>query len=193
MHITGEAILLLVQYSYWIVLAAALFGGEELIMFFSILAGHGLLDIWKVALFGFFGILVSDIFWFFIARTALFESIKNKARGNFLYKHASNIILKFSHQNDFIYILLTKFLYGLRIISIFRVSRKKKEFWRFLIIDSSAILIWSSIMLSIGWVIGKLFFTAINVFSEIHKLIFLALGVMIALYIIESIIKHYLD
>ncbi|MBS3091560.1 VTT domain-containing protein [Candidatus Pacearchaeota archaeon] len=193
MNTLGVIILLLVQYSYWIVSLAALLGGEELLIFFSILSGHGLLSIWAVAVIGFLGILISDIFWFFIARTKTFERLKNKSKRYALYKHATNIIKKFSHENDFLYLLFTKFLYGLRIISVLRVSRRKKSFWMFLLLDALAILIWSAIMLSLGWFIGNTFFTAINIFEDLHKIALLAISVIVALYVVESVIKKKLQ
>src|SRR3989338_11494329 len=193
MNTLGVIILLLVQYSYWIVSLAALLGGEELLIFFSILSGHGLLSIWAVAVIGFLGILISDIFWFFIARTKTFERLKNKSKRYALYKHATNIIKKFSHENDFLYLLFTKFLYGLRIISVLRVSRRKKSFWMFLLLDALAILILSAIMLFRSWFIGNTFFTAINIFEDLHKIALLAISVIVALYVVESVIKKKLQ
>lgn len=193
MNLTGDIILLLIKYSYWVVLACALLGGEELIVFFSILAGHGFINIGKVAIYGFIGILLSDIFWFWIARAGFVESLKQSVKRHYIYKHANAVIERFSHKHDLIYLASTKFLYGLRIISIVKVSRRGSKFWDFVLNDSLAILIWGSIMLTIGWVVGKTFFTTINLFDEIHKIIILALGLIAVLYVAESIVKKSLQ
>jgi len=194
MHLTGEVILLLLKYSYWVVLACALFGGEELIIFFSILAGHGFLTIWKVALIGFFGILISDVFWFIFARSNFADKFREKVRHHFLYRHASSIIEKFSHKHDYIYLALTKFLYGLRIVSIIKVSRRKKDsVWKFILNDSFAIITWGVIMLSLGWLAGRSFFYTINIFDDLHKIIILALGLIVVLYFLEAVVKKMLQ
>lgn len=193
MQLTGEVILLLLSYSYLVVLVSAILGGEELIIFFSILAGHGLLSIWKVALVGFLGILASDIFWFLLARSSVASKLKDKVKGHFLYKHTNAVVERFSHKHDYVYLVLTKFLYGLRIVSIVKVSRRGGTFSKFILNDSLAILSWAVIMLSIGWGVGKLFFTTINLFDSIHKILILAVCIIVALYLVEAVIKSVLQ
>jgi membrane protein DedA with SNARE-associated domain len=178
---------------YWIILLAALFGGEELIVFFALLSGYGILNVWKVALIGFCGILVADVLWFGFARTALFDWLKKKIGKHANYKHADYLIERFSHKNNFVYLFLTKFVYGLRIVSIMRISRMKQRFVSFLIADALAIAVWSLIMVPIGFFLGKSFFSVVNVLDDANKIVILAVLMIAVIFLIEKIIRDKLD
>jgi membrane protein DedA with SNARE-associated domain len=56
-----------------------------------------------------------------------------------------------------------------------------------------AILTWGVIMLSIGWLAGHSFFYTINIFDDVNKIIALAVGLIIGLYLVEAIIKRILQ
>lgn len=198
MHVISEVILLIMKYQslvYWIILLAALLGGEELIILFALLAGYGVLNIWKVALIGFFGILVADMLWFAFARTPIFEWLKRKAKkhANGHYKHANYLVEKFSHRHDFIYLFLTKFVYGLRIISIMKVSRRRNSFFKFLSCDAPAILAWEIIVMPIGFLLGHSFFSVVNVLDDANKLVILGLLLLAVIFLVEKVIRDKLD
>jgi membrane protein DedA with SNARE-associated domain len=198
MQVISEVILLIMKYQslvYWIILLAALLGGEELIILFALLAGYGVLNIWKVSIIGFFGIIVADTLWFAFARTPIFEWIKRKAKkhANGYYKHANYLVEKFSHRHDFVYIFLTKFVYGLRIVSIMKVSRRKKSFLKFLTCDALAILAWELIVIPIGFVLGHSFFSVVNVLDDANKLVILGILLLAVLFLVEKVIRDKLD
>lgn len=196
MHIFNEILRFFILYPssmYWTVLVASLLGGEEILIFFSLLAGYGIIDIWKLSLIGFLGILVADMVWFWFARTKLFEWIKGKVKKYSHYKHANALVEKFSHKHDFVYLFLTKFVYGLRIVSIMKVSRRKKSFFKFLVCDSLAIFSWEIIVMPLGFILGKTFFSAINILDDANKLFILGLLVLAVLFLVERVIRDKLD
>ena len=196
MNIFNEILRFFILYPssmYWTVLIASLLGGEEILIFFSLLAGYGIINIWKLSLIGFLGILVADIVWFWFARTSIFELLKNKVKKYSHYKHANALVERFSHKHDFVYLFLTKFVYGLRIVSIMKVSRRGKHFFKFLISDSLAIISWGIIVMPLGFVLGRTFFSAINILDDANKLFILGLLVLAVLFLIERVIRDRLE
>ena len=61
----------------------------------------------------------------------------------------------FTRGQHFLALLITKFLYGTRIITIFYLAKERVSFWRFSWYNAIVTGIWAIVVCSIGWSAGK--------------------------------------
>lgn len=132
---------------------AALIGGEEIMIPLAFMVGTGLWDFKTLLIACFLGTLVSDTLWFLLGRhglqkTKLFKKHEDK------YKKVVEFLNKIS-KNNFIVLLVTKFLYGTRIFTILHFGVSKISKSKFLLMNSVVIMVWLPIALGIGWFAGK--------------------------------------
>ena len=134
-------------------LVGAIIGGEETILVISILSAEGLISFWTVLVFSFLGTLISDIIWFFagdlvvkLERWRLFS--KN-------FEEIAEIIRKISGRNHFRALLMTKFFYGTRILTLFHVRRDGFPFLKFVPANALVVAIWTAVIVPFGWLAGK--------------------------------------
>ncbi len=133
----------------------AIIGGEETLIFLSILASHGFLNLFYLFTFFYLGILVSDTIWYFVGKSRLFNWFVNKKIISRAYLHWDRLLNAATRRNDFQALFLTKFLYGLRLPTIMYLSRERlkiKHFFGYSLITN---FIWVSAIMLIGWYAGK--------------------------------------
>ncbi len=156
--------------------AVALIGGMEMIPFHLII------------LFGFLGIVTSDVFWFlFIKIKPLlkFSEKVSKRRRKLASKTRLGTWLPPTSLKSYI---LTKFTFGLRTWGIFYCSVHKMPLRKFIIHTSIATAIWMIVMLTLAKILGKGIFLIFKIGKGIGEVILVALVLIILItFIIEFI------
>ncbi len=132
-----------------------IFGGEETIFILSILAVQNNINFLIIIFFSYLGILVSDIIWFFLGRTKLFNWLIKRKIFSKVYYHFDKTLDKVTKGNDFKALLFTKFLYGLRIITIMYLARERMKFKQFLKYSLIIVGIWTIVVCSLGFAAGQ--------------------------------------
>ncbi|MFH0951510.1 MAG: hypothetical protein V1765_03505 [bacterium] len=167
MDLISQILLFFGNYTPVIAFLGAIIGGEETLILLSILASHGHLAIWSVFIFFYLGILVSDCLWYFIGRSRLFDwIIKRKIISN-IYLHWDKLLNAATQNSNFQALLVTKFLYGLRLPTIMYLARERITIKSFIGYSTIVNFIWVLIIATIGWTAGKGISLATNIFNNL--------------------------
>ena len=160
----------------------AIIGGEETLIFLSILASHGVLNAYYLFSFFYFGIVVSDFMWFFIGRSRIFNWLVKRRILSRIYFNWGKL-LNAATKSDFQALFTTKFLYGSRLPTIMYLSRERlkiKSFFGYSLIIN---FVWVAIIFSIGWLSGKGISLAANI-SENVVLFLILVGITLLTFTI---------
>lgn len=130
----------------------AAIGGQELILPLAFLVGQGLWSLPHLFVIAFIATILVDLMWFTLARLGRkwpwLQKITHKD-GNIkkfvqkLSKHEAGLLL------------VTKFLYGTRVVSVLYLSLDGLKMLRFLLLNMLVTLPWLSIIIAVGWLAGR--------------------------------------
>ncbi|MEI8294967.1 MAG: DedA family protein [Alphaproteobacteria bacterium] len=161
-------------WGYVAVLLGAMVEGESIILTASFLAAQGYLSISYVMLVAFLGTLFADQGLFFVGHRygagflERFPSL-NKAAGR-----AFGLLQKWGT----LYILLFRFIYGVRIISPLVIGASGIAVRRFVILNFIAAIIWTVISCMLGYMLGEVVHHVITNF-KVYQFYFLGIVVFI--------------
>ena len=175
-----------------LLIAGSIYPGEEAIIFFSILAGQDIISIWEVIIVGALGILLVDHILFWLGKSKYFSKIHQWTT----FKKGSRVFNKFlhkmHHEQPFLVLFLTKFIFGLRHISVLSISAKGMKLRKFFIYDVLAFALWAVIIIPLAWLAGRGFTLGLKIVARVEKLVLLAVIVIILLYLAEWLFKKWI-
>lgn len=176
------------DYGYWAVLIGAMIEGESLILTASALAAMGYLSISMVGLVTFFGTLIADQGIFFLGCAYGPKSLDHlRQKVTFLRPHIDKA-LSFLKRHETVYILVFRFIYGIRIISPFIIGSQGIKFKRFALFNLIAAVIWTILSCLLGYFIGTLGKSFGYTTENIGKIIFVLLvGIFVASALINRL------
>ncbi len=172
-------------------MVGAFFGGDGIILFLSSLSGQGVINFWTIILFCSLGTIFSDVMWFFIGRTQLTEKVISIKQFNRGYSKIERILTKYG-RSDFLLLLVVKFIYGIRIITIVYFSRERKSFFRFLSYNSIAVLAITVFISFLGWMAGRGIRFYVDIYENFRTAIKIIVIVLVIFLILKSVIKKWL-
>ncbi len=152
---------------------------EEVLAVTAAVSGRGDIPLWVLFVFGFFGIVIADIFWFYFIRIKplfIFANKVSKWRKKALSKSA---IGKFPPPTNLMSYMVTKTFWGLRTWGIFYCSVHGMTFKRFLLNTSITTIIWLAIFIPLARVIGKGIYFVFDLTKSIGIILTLVLIVLI--------------
>lgn len=170
---------LLQEYSSPAIFVGAFLFGETVILAATFLAAEGLWSFWEVFVLSFFGGLIADILWFLLGRYAG-GRIK---RWQWVERRYHHYVAEIEQdvEHTLYYIILFKFLYGTRIITILYTSMRRIPFLRFLLYDAIGTALLLVVIMGIGYFIWLGFPGALSGF-RIIQLTLIALLVLTVLF-----------
>lgn len=173
------------EYGYWIVFLGSLIEGESVILTAGYLASLGKLNLYLIMLIAFIGTLIADQSTFYIG---------HKYGKNFIDKYAflkknSERVNRLLHEYDAWFIMLMRFVYGIRIAGPIIVGASGLSPKRFAYLNVPSAAVWSILSCSAGYVLGESIEWALANKDIVYKyfLIFL----VSATVLIYSFIKGY--
>ena len=159
---------------------------EEILVFLAILSGRGIFPFWIVYVFGIISIIIFDSVVFYIGKSKFGKYIEDR----FFPEKKMNEKIKFSNKkSSLFYIILTKFVWGTRIASIFYFSVKGIRYKRFVLYDFIAVLLWATILLPIGFLAGKGFDSLLRFTRGAERILLLVVITIVLIFVIDKIIK----
>lgn len=175
MHIGTTTLAILYAYEFPALFFGGFFFGETVIIPAAFLAGQDILSLTEVFWITYLGTVIADTLWFlagpFVWRFLhRFKGISTRsesvmARLDLLYANL-----------PFRALLVSKFVYGTRILTIIYLSLEKVSTVRFLIMNLLSTFIWLVAIVGIGWLAGKSIFNIIPFISDIkYALLVIAL------------------
>ncbi len=141
------------EYPFVLFFLAALLGGEEIIFPLAFLVGRAWWDLELLILGSFIGTMVSDLAWFLLGRHGI-QKTKFFQKHTAKYEIAKKLFQKLA-KHEFNLMLITKFIYGTRIMTIFHLSIGGMSIIRFLSYSACTISLWLNVVIGIGWWAGK--------------------------------------
>lgn len=154
---------------------------DEVLIALSILAAQGVFNIWYILIFFYLWILLSDFLWYLLWKSSFFDWFVNRKYISKLYFRWHKIISSISKKSSFKTLLITKFIYGIRIPTIMYLSKEGLKSWPFFTYTIITNLIWTPIVLLIWYYAWKWVSIATN-FSDNLILFLTLIGVIIILF-----------
>ncbi len=85
--------------------------------------------------------------------------------------------------------VVSKFVFGARILIIFYVAKKEKSFRKYLLFEVLAVVIWFIIMIPLGWLVGRGFVQILSYAKGLEKALALIFVIIIIYYIINKVFR----
>lgn len=139
-------------YPFLIPLLGAFFGGEETIIVISALSTTGFVSFPVVVVFSYVGTILSDTTWFLVGQRFM-NWLSSKKRIQEGLVRVDTLFGHTAQHKPFLLLLITKFLYGIRIATIFYMSRRM-SFPSFMAYNAAVTLIWVIPICLVGWLLG---------------------------------------
>lgn len=173
------------QYGYIIVFLGAIVGGELFILAAAFLASLGYFNIFIVVALGFAGTIFSDSLWYLLGLKGQNLIIKGK---DFLcLKNYHNRY--FDHYFEHHYgklIILCKFIYGTRTITMVTSGYKKVPYKKFFYYNLISVLLWLMIVVVLGYGMGLSWTHLQKYNSHIKYLVLLGVLVLVLFRFVSS-------
>ena len=179
----------LAPYKTLLLILGSIYPGEEAIILFSVFAGQGLISLTEVIVIGALGILLVDNLIFWLAKSRLSARIRRWRIFSKRSQRLSIVMQKLHKERPFLVLFITKFVYGLRYISVFYLGFKKMSWKRFFLYDLAAFALWGAIMIPLAWLAARGFTLGLHVVRGVERLLFIALLVTLVFYLLEWVIR----
>ena len=181
-------ILLAVFQSYFSLICffGAFIAGGETVFFLALLSAQDSHLPITVFFFCSLGIFCADLLWFYVGRLRRAIPLKKEGFVRATHDRIHNLIQKSS--SPLPSLLIAKITYGIGIPLMIYWGRKKLALSTFLKYNSLIILIWSSVLVLTGWLVGKGF----NRIYDLYKDIKLALFILVISVIVIHVFDYFL-
>lgn len=174
------------------VLVGSMFLGEDVLVFLAILSGKGMIPVWIIIVFGVIGIILGDIFYFSLGKTWFVRGLEKKLDRSRKLRVLYSVIHYYAEKNRLLTMIVSKYVYGIRLLVIFYMSARGMNLRKFLPYNLLATSIWAMIMLPAGWLVGRGISWVFNAANDIKKIITIAVIIFLAYYIIERLVAHFI-
>jgi membrane protein DedA with SNARE-associated domain len=164
------------EWGYWAVFFGAIIEGESIILTASFLASYGYLSFPKMMVVTFLGTLTADQALFFVGHYYGDRLIKKFPR----LQGPADRAFRWIHRWDVYFILVFRFIYGIRIMSPVVIGASGLAPRRFAPLNLIAAVIWTGLSCSLGYFMGHAVQEVIENVDFFKKYFYLAiLGVIV--------------
>jgi|TARA_B100001971_G_C18043864_1_gene459101 membrane protein DedA with SNARE-associated domain len=167
-------------------LAAGLFAGETVILSIAILASGGLFSIWTLLIFSYIGELIADFLYFAIGRTRLIHKLNKIKKFKIGFDKTGRVIDKLTHKNILLTLFYSKFIYGVRTLTIFFLGYRKIPWKKFIVAEVIVMFLAVSLVVGIGYSVGQGYRIALNIFRSFEIAITLAFLTLFISYLMKK-------
>lgn len=163
-----ETIGALSSFSFPISVLAPIAGGETGVMAAAFVSAQGFFPLWIVFVGSFLGMLFTDTFWFFVARSRVFGALRDRIMRNTKnYIELSKHLQRVSHGRDIIILLISKILIGTRILVILYLSNKRMSYMMFMAYNVIPTFLWGLALCLLGYAAGKGFSDIFRIYEHV--------------------------
>ncbi len=138
------------QFGPWAIALGAGFEGETAAVAGGVMAHRGLMPVWAAFLATAFGAFVADELFFLLGRRFRDRPFVVRTRQRPTFAKAMGFI----ERHPDAYILVFRFLYGLRTVSPIALGLTRVPYRRFAALNAVAALIWAAVFTAIGFHFG---------------------------------------
>ncbi|MBU1277416.1 MAG: DedA family protein [Proteobacteria bacterium] len=176
------------QHGYWALFVGTFLEGETFFILAGIAARKGLLNPYYVALIAMLGGFIGDQVFFALGRW----------RGAEVFTWSSSIARRavdarrLIRRHAVVLILLSRFLYGLRIIIPLACGMAGIPAWRFVLLNFVSAMAWCLIFGGLGYLFGGLIFDRLDLFKGLQMVAVLVVVVLVVSYLIMKLVRRRL-
>ena len=143
--------ILLEQFGYLAVFLGTFLEGEAILVAAGFFAARGYLDFWWVTVVAFFGAYVGHVFWFWLGRV---HGVKLLDRFPRMKRHFGKGVRVFERYGAAA-IIITQWLYGLRITAAVIIGMSKISLLKFAIYEAVSCAVWAVAITLAGFYFGR--------------------------------------
>ncbi|HEY9480680.1 MAG TPA: DedA family protein [Candidatus Paceibacterota bacterium] len=166
----------LAQYGLIAVFLGTFFEGEIVVIAAGLLSRLGFWPLWAVLVVAFVATFCGDQFFFYLGRkrgTAFLEK-----RGRKHWKQRAERVHDLIHEHHYKILFGYRFLYGLRIPTLFALGTSELETQKFVFINLVNSLVWSLLFVLGGYFFGDFFTLFIDNLQAYERQILIGVGVL---------------
>jgi membrane protein DedA with SNARE-associated domain len=172
---------------------AVIIWGDISVLAISFLSAQGYLPIVSVVLIAFTATFVADSLWYLLSISKLMDKIPIWKPFHGTYLRLEKRIYSVSRHNDLIMLLLSKFIYGTRVVTIAYLAHSKKiGYAKFIEHDMISSGLWLVFLIPVGWLAGRGFWWVYNVMDSLRLAITFIVIAIVAFVIFEKWVKRRL-
>ena len=172
------------HWGVWAVAIGTFFEGETIVVIAGAMAHKGLLNFWNVALAAFAGSTLGDTAWFlggrFLGRPLLDR--------NETWRKRSERIQAFTKRFGIFFVLIFRFIYGIRTVSPAVLGATHYPVPRFMFLNAISAAVWAVCFTGIGWGLGEVVRQALSRRGHVLELV----GAAVLLTVILWTAWHFL-
>lgn len=143
--------LLLERFGYFAVFVGTFLEGEAILVAAGFFASRGYLDVFIVGIVAFAGAYAGHVFWFWLGRA---HGVKLLDRFPKMQRHFGKGIRVFERYGPAA-IIITQWLYGLRITAAVIIGMSKIALAKFLIYEAVSCALWAAVITGAGYYFGR--------------------------------------
>lgn len=167
--------------------------GEDYVFLMAILSGSGFISMGSVVTFGLLGILFHDTCLYWIFRKYHGTKINQRFEKKAAKRGIDKWLISWMHRKNYLIpLMVSKFIFGARILTVYYVTKKNYRFKKFLSFDIVAILFWFVIMVPLGWMAGRGFVRLLTFIRGLEKVIAIVFIIAFIYYFINKYFKRFL-
>ena len=176
------------QYGYVIVFFGTIFAGEIVVLAAVFLATLNILNIYLVILFSLAGVIVADNLWYLVGtKLKIFLNYFKKYFGGNKYQKKLTLFGEKFHNNYRYYLVMSKFIYGFRILTVLTSGYQKIPYKKFLVFNLIGTVSEMTIIVFFGYFIG-ISWTYLGQYSGYAR--YYALFGLLILFVIRYLFKR---
>jgi membrane protein DedA with SNARE-associated domain len=156
---------LLERFGYFAVFLGTFLEGEAILVMAGFFAERGYLNVWTVTGVAFAGAYVGHLFWFWLGRR---HGVRLLDRFPRMKNHFGKSIRMFERYGAAA-IIITQWLYGLRITCAVIIGMSRIGIVKFLIYEAISCFIWAAIITALGYYFGAAVEAVLGKAAHIEK------------------------
>lgn len=153
------------------------------VIFLGSLAGQGIFELWKVWLLAVIGILISDLIWFNLGKTNLIHKVVRHKYFLYNFYSIKYLLNKSEEKNYFVVFLTSKFVYGLKIITLMNAGKRNMHLDDFIKYDFPVSIGWSTFLVLFSFLAGRGFGRLVEILNSIKGAVSLFILIIVSVYI----------
>ncbi len=175
-------------YGYWALFVGTFLEGETFFILAGVAARKGLLNPYYVALIAMAGGFIGDQVFFALG---LWRGMEAVTWSRAVARKAVEV-RRHIRRHAVILILLSRFLYGLRMIIPLACGMAGVPLWRFALLNFVSALAWCLVFGGLGYFFGGLIFDQLDVVRGLQVLLLVLVAVLAVSYLLMRAVKRRL-
>ncbi|MCF8033299.1 MAG: DedA family protein [Desulfarculaceae bacterium] len=179
---------LIADHGYWALFVGTFLEGETFFILAGVAARKGLLNPYYVALIAMAGGFIGDQVFFALGRWRGMEAVTwSRSMARKAVEARRHI-----RRHAVLLILLSRFLYGLRMVIPLACGMAHVPVWRFVALNFVSALAWCLSFGGVGYLFGALIFEQMDVVRGLQVLLLVLVSVLAVSYLIMRAVKRRL-